>query len=97
METTNNQCSQCIYNDNCIERPENCPSFIDKYSVTDYIVASEEVILNNIIKIGYGFPKIKSHLTIGNMVIHNTHHFNWFECKMWKLFFGFEIENVEEK
>lgn len=72
METTNNKCSQCIYNDNCIERPENCPSFIDKYSVTDYIVASEEVISNNIMKIGYGFPKIKSHLTIGNMVIHNT-------------------------
>lgn len=35
METTNNKCSQCIYNDNCIEKPENCPSFIDKYSVTE--------------------------------------------------------------
>lgn len=51
---------------------------------------------SNTIQIGYGWPKTKSHLRIGNMVIYNTHHFNWFERKMWKLFFGFEIENVEE-
>lgn len=48
------------------------------------------------IAIGYGWPKIKSHLKLGNLTIHNTHRFNWFERKMWKLFFGFEIENVEE-
>ena len=51
---------------------------------------------NNTIKIGYGFPKTKSHLKIGNMVIHNTHHFNWFHRKMWKLLLGFDVENVEE-
>ena len=28
--------------------------------------------------------------------IHNTHRFNWFHRMMWKLFFGFEIENVKE-
>ena len=48
------------------------------------------------IEIGYGWPKIKSHLKVGNLTIHNTRRFNWFERKMWKLFFGFDIENVEE-
>lgn len=48
------------------------------------------------VEIGYGWPKTKSHLKIGNLTIHNTHHFNWLERKMWKLFFGFDIENVEE-
>jgi hypothetical protein len=51
----------------------------------------------NTLTIGYGRPEIKSHLKIGNMVISNTHRFNWFQRKMWKLFFGFEIENVENK
>ena len=41
-------------------------------------------------------PKPKSILRIGNMEIHNTHHFNWFHRKMWKLLLGFDIENVEE-
>lgn len=50
----------------------------------------------NTLQVGYRRPKTKSHLRVGNMVIHNTHHFNWLERKMWKLFFGFEIENVEE-
>lgn len=48
------------------------------------------------VEIGGGIPKTKSHLKVGNMVIHNTRRFNWFERKMWKLFFGFEIENVKE-
>lgn len=55
-----------------------------------------ETIASNTIEIGYGWPEIKSHLKIGNLIIHNTHRFNWFERKMWKLFFGFEIENVKE-
>lgn len=46
--------------------------------------------------VNYALPKTKSHLKIGNMVIYNTYHFNWFQRKMWKLFFGFEIENVKE-
>lgn len=92
METTNNKCSQCIYNDNCIERnPEECPSFINKDYVSDTITISEEVQT-----FGYEFPQIKSHLTIGNMVFHNTHRFSWLERKMWKLLLGFDIENVEE-
>ena len=60
---------------------------------TAYIVPNDEI---NTIRLGIGLPKIKSHLKIGNLIIHNTHHFNWFHRKMWKLFFGFEIENVEE-
>lgn len=41
-------------------------------------------------------PNTKSYLKIGNMVIHNTHHFNWFHRKMWKLLLGFDIENAKE-
>lgn len=48
------------------------------------------------VEIGTGLPKTKSHLKIGNMIIYNTHHFNWFHRKMWKLLLGFDIENVEE-
>ena len=56
---------------------------------------TDEMKLNTI-EIGCGLSHIKSYLKIGNMVIRNTHHFNWFQRKMWKLFFGFEIENVED-
>ena len=49
----------------------------------------------NTIEVGCGW-KTKSLLRAGNMVIHNSRHFNWFQRKMRKLFFGFEIENVEE-
>ena len=51
----------------------------------------------NTVQIGMGLPKIKSHIKIGNLIFHNTHQFNWFHRKMWKLFFGFEIENIKEK
>lgn len=96
METMNHKCARCLYNDTCIERSVNCPSFIDKDSVSDYAIASGEIFSDNTIAIGCGLPKIKSHLTIGNMIIHNTHHFNWLHRKMWKLLLGFNIENVEE-
>ena len=51
---------------------------------------------SNTVQIGIGLHKIKSHIKVGNLVIHNTHHFNWFHRIMWKLFFGFEIENLKE-
>ena len=51
---------------------------------------------SHMVEIGISLPKTKSHLKVGNLVIHNTHHFNWFERKMWKLLLGFDIENVEE-
>lgn len=57
---------------------------------------SESNLLSNTVAIGVGLPKTKSHLRVGNLVIHNTHHFNWFHRKMWKLLLGFDIENVEE-
>lgn len=53
-------------------------------------------VRDNTIQIGINLPKIKSHIKVGNLVIHNTHHFNWFHRMMWKLFFGFEIENLKE-
>lgn len=52
---------------------------------------------NNTIQIGIGLPKTKSHIKVGNLIIHNTHHFNQFHRMMWKLFFGFEIENIKER
>lgn len=51
----------------------------------------------NTIEIGIGMSETKSHIKIGNLIIHNTHRFNWFNRKMWKLFFGFEIENIKER
>lgn len=50
----------------------------------------------NTIEIGIDISETKSHIKIGNLTIHNTHHFNWFHRMMWKLFFGFEIENLKE-
>jgi hypothetical protein len=60
---------------------------------TAYIVPKT---IDPTVQIGNGLPKIKSHIKIGNLIIHNTHRFNWFHRKMWKLFFGFEIENIKE-
>jgi hypothetical protein len=52
------------------------------------------LIPNNTIEIGVGWPNTKSHLKIGNIIIHNTHRFNWLHRKMWKLLLGFDVENV---
>ena len=65
-------------------------------NTTDYFAIDAGYEPNTLI-VGYNQPKIKSHLKIGDMIIHNTHHFNWFHRMMWKLLLGFEIENVEEK
>ena len=97
MLATNNECSQCIYKENCIENPDDCHSYINKYSVAYGVVPCEESSLcdyNNTIKIGVGLEN-KSRLQIGNLVIHNTHHFNWLHRKMWKMLLGFDIENVD--
>lgn len=59
-------------------------------------IAPEEAHQSYTLDIGVGCPNIKSYLKIGNMVIHNTHRFNWFHRKMWKLLLGFDIENVKE-
>ena len=50
----------------------------------------------NTIEIGINLSKIKSRIKVGNLIIHNTHYFSWFHRMMWKLFFGFEIENLKE-
>ena len=42
-------------------------------------------------------PSYKSVMKCGNVTINNTRNFNWFQRLMWKLFFGFEIENIKEK
>ena len=96
MTTINKKCSQCIYNDNCIEHPDDCPSFIDKDYVAYGIVPSDDAYFygNDTIEIGVGLEH-KSRLKVGNLVIHNTHHFNWLERMMWKLLLGFDVENVE--
>jgi hypothetical protein len=60
---------------------------------TGYMIPYDEI---NTIRLGVGLSGTKSHIKIGNLIIHNTHHFNWLHRMMWKLFFGFEIENVKE-
>ena len=71
-----------------------------QFKVTDTLASysnlSESNLLSNTIEVGIKLPSIKSHLKVGNLIIHNTHHFNWFHRKMWKLLLGFDIENVEE-
>lgn len=39
----------------------------------------------------------KSLLEIGNIKIYNTKKFNWIQRKMFKLFFGIKINNLESK
>lgn len=39
----------------------------------------------------------KSILEIGNIKIYNTKKFNWFQRKMFKIFFGIKINNLESK
>lgn len=39
----------------------------------------------------------KSILKIGNIKIYNTKKFNWLQRKMFKIFFGIEINNLESK
>lgn len=70
--------------------------FNDTKSLYGYSNLSEQKFLSNTVEIGIGLLKTKSYLKVGNLVIHNTHHFNWFHRKMWKLLLGFDIENVEE-
>lgn len=40
-------------------------------------------------------PIIKSIMKCGDVHVHNTRRFNWFQRLMWKWCFGVEIENVE--
>lgn len=37
-----------------------------------------------------------SALIVGNIRINNIKHFNWFQKKMWKLFFGIKIIDLEK-
>ena len=39
----------------------------------------------------------KSLLEIGNIKIYNIKKFNWFQRKMFKIFFGIKIVNLESK
>ena len=98
MLTTKNECSQCIYEKTCITNPDDCYSYISKENSVYALIPEEDQLApygNNTIEIGVGLES-KSRLKVGNLVIHNTHHFNWFHLKMWKLLLGFDIENVEE-
>lgn len=42
-------------------------------------------------------PLVKSKIIIGNLTIFNTKKFNWLQRKMFKIFFGIEINNLESK
>lgn len=95
MNNFNEKCASCIYKDTCIEHPFNCESYIDENSVGYSATGLGDIIPNNTVEIGVGLEN-KSRLKVGNLIIYNTHHFNWFHRKMWKLLLGFDIENVEE-
>ena len=68
--------------------------FNDSIYVTGTLL-SEDYYKPSTFEIVCDHSKTKSHLKIGNMVIHNSHHFNWFHRKMWKLLLGFDVENVK--
>lgn len=97
METINFKCTNCIHNGECKINPDYCAGYFGDNNVLYGTIAPEEFHKDYTLQIGYGAPKIKSHLKIGNLIIHNTHHFNWLERKMWKLLLGFDIENVKEE
>lgn len=48
------------------------------------------------INVSIGVPDIKSRLRIGNLIIHNSKHFNWFHRLMWRICFGIKIKNIKE-
>jgi hypothetical protein len=66
------------------------------YEIQHVEASNKNLYTSNAIQIGIGLPKIKSHVKIGNIVFHNTKHFNWFHRFTLKLFFGLEIENLKE-
>lgn len=39
----------------------------------------------------------KSKIIVGNITMYCLKEFNWFQRKMLKMFFGFEVENIGEK
>ena len=39
----------------------------------------------------------KSILELGNIKIYNIKKFNWFQRKMFKIFFGIKVNNLESK
>lgn len=59
----------------------------DKITITDENIATQEL----------QSPPVKSKIIIGNLTIFNTKKFNWFQKKMIKLCFGFEVNNLESK
>lgn len=72
---------------------DNQPNIYE--SITYHATGGPNTYENTLV-VDCAYPKTKSLLKIGNMVIHSSHHFNWFQRKMWKLFFGFDIENIKE-
>ena len=51
---------------------------------------------SNTVTIGCGLTETKSSITIGNLIIMNNKCFNWFQKKMWKIFFGADVKNIKE-
>lgn len=68
----------------------------DEANVVYGTMLPEDYYISNTLEICADHFNTKSHIKIGNMIIHNTHRFNWFHRKMWKLLLGFDIENVKE-
>lgn len=69
--------SKEYYNDKTVFIGENCNTYKS---------------IPNSIQIGVGMKDIKSVMKCGNTYWYNTKVFNKFQKKMWKIFFGVEIE-----
>ena len=67
------------------------------YEIQRVEESNKNPFISDKIQIGIGLPKIKSHVKIGNMIFHNTKHFNWFHRFTLKMFFGLEIENLKKE
>lgn len=61
---------------------------VDKSLITKINTGDVVIKLNN---------DNKSILKIGNIKIYNTKKFNWLQRKMFKIFFGIKINNLESK
>lgn len=69
---------------------ENELSYTLKHNIDDYDIKVS--VSDNLVK--YYENETKTLLKCGNVTIQLNKTFNWFQKRMWKMFFGIEIENI---
>ena len=70
---------------------ENELSYALKYNIDNSDIKKVSVS-DNFVK--YYENDTKTLLKCGNVTIQSNKTFNWFQKRMWKMFFGIEIENI---